>query len=131
MSVKLRYNKLLDSCISKLTMNGKTVGMRVKIYDIELDKYFYFDFSTSIVRSEKIKEFLTENLKNFDSLDLCKKVTRKEIIDGKETDMVYNMTQDEYDNKLVISEFKSEQEAQGYLTLMMRIYGWKDKPLEY
>lgn len=131
MSVKGRYAKLLDSCISKLSDGNKTVGMRVKIYDIELDKYCYFDFSTSIVKSAEIKKFLTDNLQSFDTLVLCKQVVHKEVIDGKEVDMVYTMTQDEFDNKLVISEFKSEQEAQGYLSLMMKIYDWKANPLAF
>lgn len=131
MSIKKRYEKLLDSSIAKLTDNDKTVGMRLKIYDMEYDTYVYFDFSTSVVRSSEIKTFLKERLADFQSLPLCKKVVRKEIVDGKEVDMCYAMTQEEYDNKLVISEFKSEQEAHGYLSLMMEIYAWKTSPLEF
>ena len=131
MSIKKRYEKLLDSSIAKLTDNDKTVGMRLKIYDMEYDTYVYFDFSTSVVKSSEIKTFLKERLADFQSLPLCKRVVRKEIVDGKEVDMCYAMTQEEYDNKLVISEFKSEQEAHGYLSLMMKIYAWKTSPLEF
>lgn len=132
MSLRSRYNKLLTSSIARLTdMSNKTVGMRVKIYDIELDKFLYFDFSTSIVSAGEIKNFLKENLSSFIALPLCKEFVREEIVNGEKVKMRYTMTQEEYDNKLVISEFKSESEANIYLTLMMEIYKWKDNPLEY
>jgi len=133
MSLRARYDKLLASAVARLvTTTGKTVGMRLKLYDIDEDKFLYFDFSISIIKDEAIRSFLKSNLDSFETLPLCKEVTRQVQKDGVPTIEVYSLTQEEYDKGLIVSEFENESEARGYLLYMMEIFKWKSaSPLEY
>lgn len=123
MSILSRYRKLLTSDVSKLTLDGKIVALRLKLYDIDVDNFLYFDFYTSFVKDNELQSFLRTNTSQFPELPLC--VKRVEHDKEAGVDRVLYLTKEEAENNLVIQEFKETSEAEAYLRLIKKIYSWK------
>lgn len=110
MSAKAIIQNLKESKIYKLMYNGKVYGLRVKWFNIETNSFDYYDMQTQFVVSNvKVKEFLRNEQKRFDTLQLKQVGTSL-------------ATQDELDGKIIVTEFKDEANAIRVIEPMMYLY---------
>lgn len=109
MSILKEYEKINQSKLYKLTLNGKTLGIRACIYSIQESVFEYYDFSISTIKNKDLQVFLNSKKSKFESLDLT------------EVNGVY-LTQDEIVNKTVIKEFKDDYSTEKVLSSFMEIY---------
>lgn len=71
MKITELVDKSLQQGIYKLTLNGKVLGLRIKIYNSSMDSFQYFDFDIDLIQSSaKVYKFLQGNQNKFECLPL-------------------------------------------------------------
>lgn len=110
MSILAVYNKVKEANkLYKLTIDGKVAGIRACIYDYESNKYTYYDFELSFIRSKEIQQFINSKRSLFQALPLRE----------------YNgmmMSEQEISKGVVVQEFKDSTVAEQVLQRFMEIY---------
>lgn len=109
---EILYN-LNQSEIFKLVFNGKAVGLRVKSFNVETEKFDYYDFDV-------------ENIKNQGLMNFIKSIKNMNVIELRRTGNGLLMSDDEIQNGVVIQEFENETVAMRVLHPFIRIYKLKN-----
>ena len=108
MSILAHLKQMEESCIFKLEFDNRIVGLRVKWYSLNEFKFKYYDFETSYVKRQDLKDYLITNSKLFKTLNLIE----------------YNgvvCTQDEINGTIQVEEFKDEMSAEHILDLVIKV----------
>ena len=113
MNVKSILSKIKESEIYKLVLDGDVIGLRVKVYNVELGNFDYYDFTLRTVENNKaIRDFINSNQNSFSSIKLI------------EYNDVYS-SEDEINGTIVVKEFKDEANVVNVLRPMVDIYRYK------
>ena len=108
MSILFHLNNLEATTIYKLCFNDKVVGLRVKYYSLEDKTFYYYDFESSYVKRQDLRDFLNKHSREFENLKLIE----------------YNglvCTHDEIDGKISVQEFKDEKNAEAVLDSVIKV----------
>lgn len=105
-----KISMLYKSEILRLNWQGSTVGLRVKMFNVNTDKFDYYDFSIKYVTSSQVREFLSRQKFKIDELYEHNGVL---------------MTKDEIQSSYIVKEFKSEDEALDILIPLVKLYNMK------
>ena len=108
---KLEHIK--QSELYKLAYNGKVLGLRVKIFNSETEKFNYYDFELDLIKSKDLKDFV-KGLQSMKSIAL------------KEHNGLL-MSGAEINNNIVIQEFKDTGVAEDVLSKLKLIYESKNQ----
>lgn len=125
MSIKKYYASVCKSCLYTLTLDGKIVGMRAKVFDKGTNEFNYYDFSTSLIKDKEVQNFLRENKAKFTALPLVENVSTVDNGDGTKTVTTVMVTEEEIKNQLQVKEFKTAEEAKSILKEIINIYNVK------
>lgn len=112
MTLRETLDNLKKSEIYKLVFEGHILGLRVKTYNIDKGCFNYYDFETSIISNQGVKDFINSINKQMKSIELQR----------------YNgllMSKDEVENGITIMEFEDEAQASLILQPFIRIYKYK------
>ena len=109
MTLREKLNKLKSSEIYKLEYNGSPIGLRIKIYNVDVNQYDYYDFALSIVRHDSLKN-------KINALQ-----SRMSVLQMVDCDDGY-ATQDELSGLVKIEEFKSEEQIVKILEQLVYVY---------
>lgn len=111
-SLREKLDNLKQSEIIKLTLNGKVMGLRVRSYDINKDKFFMYDFTVETVQNQGIRNFINSIQGSLSSEELIS----------------YNgrlCTQSEIESNINVSDFTSSRMAERVLKHFEKIYRYK------
>ena len=122
MSIKKYYASVCKSCLYTLTLDGKIVGMRAKVFDKGTNDFSYNDFSTSLIKDKEVQNFLRENKAKFTALHLVENVSTVDNGDGTKTVTTVMVTEEEIKSQLQVKEFKTAEEAESILKEIINIY---------
>ena len=110
MSIKVLLDEIKKSSISKLVYNNNIVGLRVQTYSTTKNGFSYYDFDLDTVKNNTVvRNFINANQSKFKSILLKQ----------------YNgllVSQEEYEGKITVQEFKSENDAVEVLKPVMKVY---------
>ena len=114
MEVIMSFTKAVEKLktetkISLLTFEGKNIGFRASIYDVEKDAMNYYDFSLSSVKDKKLQNFLNSIQNKFDTIP-----TRN--VNGLFT------TDMELQSNIIVQEFKDEESLNRIMSVFYHIY---------
>lgn len=109
MTLTEKIAKLKESELIKLVFNGKTLGLRVKFFSLEHERFLYYDFSLDTVKDAEMRNFV-KSVKNMRSAELHR--------DGAGL----LVTDDEIKHKIIIQEFESEEDTARILRLLSEVY---------
>ena len=98
-----------ETKISLLTFEGRNIGFRASIYDVEKDCMDYYDFSLNSVKDKKLQNFLNSIQSRFDSIPTQR-------VNGMFT------TEMELVNKVIIKEFKDQDSLNKIMSVYYKIY---------
>lgn len=113
MTLRQKLDNVESSEIFKLVFEGKILGLRIKFFNVNTEVFEYYDFNTSIISHQDVKNFLNKIASNMKSLELIR--TGNGLL----------MTDDEINNHTVIGEFENESNAIKVLVPFIRIYKMK------
>lgn len=113
MTLAEKLVKIKESEIYKLTFEGKVLGLRVKFFDANQEKFLYYDFSLDAIQNKDMIRFI-KSIKGMRSIALYRDgngllVSREEVL-----------------NKLIIQEFDSDEAAVRVLEPLTHIYAAKE-----
>lgn len=114
MTLAEKLAKIKESELFKLMFDGKVLGLRVKFFDANEDKFVYYDFELDIVRQNKGVVSFVRSIGNMRSIQLHR--------DGNGL----LVSDDEVKNNLIIQEFESEEDAVRVLEPLREIYKAKE-----
>lgn len=109
MILREKLNKIKASEIYKLEYNGSPIGLRIKIYNVDLDQYNYYDFALSVVKHESIKKKINE---------LQSEMTTLQMVDCEGG----YATTEELSGVVTVKEFKSEEQIVEVLKQIVYVY---------
>lgn len=113
MTLAEKLNLIKQSELYKLSYNGKVLGLRVKIFNSETEKFNYYDFELDLIKSKDLIEFV-KSLHGMKSIAL--KMQNDLLLSGAEIN-----------NNVVIQEFKDPGVAEDVLFKLKLIYDSKNK----
>ena len=113
MTLAEKLNLIKQSELYKLAYNGKVLGLRVKIFNSETEKFNYYDFELDLIRSKELVDFV-KGLHGMKSIAL-----------KKQNDLLLSGA--EINNNVVIQEFKDSGVAEDVLFKLKLIYDSKNK----
>lgn len=113
MTLAEKLNLIKQSELYKLAYNGKVLGLRVKIFNSETEKFNYYDFELDLIKSKELVDFV----KGLHSM--------KSIALKKQNDLLLSGA--EINNNVVIQEFKDSGVAEDVLFKLKLIYDSKNK----
>lgn len=102
--------KTKESEIYKLVFENSVLGLRVKCFNVNTDKFEYYDFSLDIIKNKEIIDFLN-GIKGMKSIALIRK-------DG------LLLSGAELNNNLVIQEFEDTGVAEQVLNKVRIVYDY-------
>lgn len=114
MTLAEKIAKVKESELSKLVFEGEVLGLRVKFFDVNAEKFLYYDFELDVVRGNKDIVQFVKSISNMHSIKLFR--------DGNGL----LVSKEELANKLLIQEFESEADAVRVLDPLRRIYAVKE-----
>lgn len=118
MTLVEKLNLIKQSELYKLSYNGKVLGLRVKIFNSETEKFNYYDFELDLIKSKELVDFV-KGLHGMKSIAL-----------KKQNDLLLSGA--ELNNNVVIQEFKDSGVAEDVLFKLKLIYDSKNQSvLEY
>ena len=116
MSLSQVISDLKKSEIYSLVFDGKPLGFRVKLYDVDIRQFKYYDFNIETIgENAELKDYINSNYKNFKKLSLTKQP------DGN------YLTQDEIDGSAIVENFKDTNQAYELISKVMKIDGVRDQ----
>lgn len=113
MTLAEKLNLIKQSELYKLAYNGKVLGLRVKIFNSETEKFNYYDFELDLIKSKELVDFV-KGLHGIKSIAL-----------KKQNDLLLSGA--EINNNVVIQEFKDPGVAEDVLFKLKLIYDSKNK----
>lgn len=113
MTLVEKLNLVKQSELYKLAYNGKVLGLRVKIFNSETEKFNYYDFELDLIKSKELVDFV-KGLHGMKSIAL-----------KKQNDLLLSGA--EINNHVVIQEFKDTGVAEDVLFKLKLIYDSKNK----
>lgn len=113
MTLAEKLNLIKQSELYKLSYNGKVLGLRVKIFNSETEKFNYYDFELDLIKSKELVD-LVKGLHGMKSIAL-----------KKQNDLLLSGA--EINNNVVIQEFKDTGVAEDVLFKLKLIYDSKNK----
>lgn len=113
MTLVEKLNLIKQSELYKLSYNGKVLGLRVKIFNSETEKFNYYDFELDLIKSKELVDFV-KGLHGMKSIAL-----------KKQNDLLLSGA--EINNNVVIQEFKDSGVAEDVLSKLKLIYDSKNK----
>lgn len=113
MTLAEKLNLIKQSELYKLSYNGKVLGLRVKIFNSETEKFNYYDFELDLIKSKELVDFV-KGLHGMKSIAL-----------KKQNDLLLSGA--EINNNVVIQEFKDSGVAEDVLFKLKLIYDSKNK----
>lgn len=113
MTLAEKLNLIKQSELYKLAYNGKVLGLRVKIFNSEIEKFNYYDFELDLIKSKELVDFV-KGLHGMKSIAL-----------KKQNDLLLSGA--EINNNIVIQEFKDSGVAEDVLFKLKLIYDSKNK----
>lgn len=113
MTLAEKLNLIKQSELYKLSYNGKVLGLRVKIFNSETEKFNYYDFELDLIKSKELVDFV-KRLHGMKSIAL-----------KKQNDLLLSGA--ELNNNVVIQEFKDPGVAEDVLFKLKLIYDSKNK----
>lgn len=113
MTLAEKLNMIKQSELYKLSYNGKVLGLRVKIFNSETEKFNYYDFELDLIKSKELVDFV-KGLHGMKSIAL-----------KKQNDLLLSGA--EINNNVVIQEFKDSGVAEDVLFKLKLIYDSKNK----
>lgn len=113
MTLAEKLNLIKQSELYKLSYNGKVLGLRVKIFNSETEKFNYYDFELDLIKSKELVDFV-KGLHGMKSIAL-----------KKQNDLLLSGA--ELNNNIVIQEFKDSGVAEDVLFKLKLIYDSKNK----
>lgn len=113
MTLVEKLNLVKQSELYKLAYNGKVLGLRVKIFNSETEKFNYYDFELDLIKSKELVDFV-KGLHGMKSIAL-----------KKQNDLLLSGA--EINNHVVIQEFKDTGVAEDVLSKLKLIYDSKNK----
>ena len=113
MTLVEKLNLIKQSELYKLSYNGKVLGLRVKIFNSETEKFNYYDFELDLIKSKDLVDFV-KGLHGMKSIAL-----------KKQNDLLLSGA--EINNNVVIQEFKDPVVAEDVLFKLKLIYDSKNK----
>jgi hypothetical protein len=113
MTLAEKLNLIKQSELYKLAYNGKVLGLRVKIFNSETEKFNYYDFELDLIKSKELVDFV-KGLHGMKSIAL-----------KKQNDLLLSGA--EINNNVVIQEFKDSGVAEDVLFKLKLIYDSKNK----
>lgn len=113
MTLTEKLNLIKQSELYKLSYNGKVLGLRVKIFNSETEKFNYYDFELDLIKSKELVDFV-KGLHGMKSIAL-----------KKQNDLLLSGA--EINNNVVIQEFKDSGVAEDVLFKLKLIYDSKNK----
>lgn len=102
--------KTKESEIYKLVFENSVLGLRVKCFNVNTDKFEYYDFSLDIIKNKELMDFLN-GIKGMKSIALIRK-------DG------LLLSGAELNNNLVIQEFEDTGVAEQVLNKVRIVYDY-------
>lgn len=103
--------ELKKSEIYILSKDKAVLGFRLKLFDLDTDKFMYYDFDIDLVTRPKDKEFINS---------LAKRLERMELhLDGTTGLLV---TDYEVENNIIIQSFEDESALNRSLDIIERVY---------
>lgn len=113
MTLVEKLNLVKQSELYKLAYNSKVLGLRVKIFNSETEKFNYYDFELDLIKSKELVDFV-KGLHGMKSIAL-----------KKQNDLLLSGA--EINNHVVIQEFKDSGVAEDVLFKLKLIYDNKNK----
>lgn len=113
MTLAEKLSLIKQSELYKLAYNGKVLGLRVKIFNSETEKFNYYDFELDLIKSKELVDFV-KGLHGMKSIAL-----------KKQNDLLLSGA--EINNNVVIQEFKDSGVAEDVLFKLKLIYDSKNK----
>lgn len=113
MTLAEKLNLIKQSELYKLSYNGKVLGLRVRIFNSETEKFNYYDFELDLIKSKELVDFV-KGLHGMKSIAL-----------KKQNDLLLSGA--EINNNVVIQEFKDSGVAEDVLFKLKLIYDSKNK----
>ena len=111
MKLSEKVAELEKSEIYILSKDKAVLGFRLKLFDLDTDKFMYYDFDIDLVTRPKDKEFINS---------LAKRLERMELhLDGTTGLLV---TDYEVKNNIIIQSFEDESALNRALDIMERVY---------
>lgn len=102
MTIREKINLIKQTKIYRLVLNGELKGLRLSMYNDDIENLEYFDFIIQMVQDKKIQEYLEEHLSSMPVLKLI------DSGDG------YLETENEREKKIKVKEFLDDDEALSY-----------------
>ena len=110
MTLVEKLAKIKESELFKLMFDGKVLGLRVKFFDVNADKFLYYDFELDIVRQNKGVVAFVRSIGNMRSIQLQRNGNGLLV------------SEDELNNGIIVQEFESEADAVKVLEPLRAIY---------
>lgn len=111
MNLNEKIEKIKQSELYKLSFEGKVLGLRVKIYNSNTDKFNYYDFELELIKSKALIDFV-KSIENMKSIAL-----------KRENGML--LSGSEINNNIIIQEFEDTVAAESVLSSLKFIYETK------
>jgi hypothetical protein len=113
MQLRDKLNNIKESEIYKLVYEGEVIGLRVKSFDVNYDRFNYYDFELSLIKDQHVINFIN-SIKDMGTIEL------------KQTGTGLLMSDMEIKQKVIVGEFESEADAVAVLRPFIRIYKYKE-----
>lgn len=110
MTLNEKLIKIKESEIYKLVFENSVLGLRVKSFNVNTDKFEYYDFSLDIIKSKELIDFIN-GINGIKSIALIRR-------DGM------FLSGAELNNNLVIQEFEDTGVAKQVLTKVKVVYDY-------
>ena len=99
MTLREKLENINKSEIIKLMYDGKVLGLRVKVFNVNTDVFEYYDFTLNTISgNQSVKNFINSLQNNMNSVDL---IEHNGILASNE----------EINGSIIVKEFKTEHDA--------------------
>lgn len=113
MTLMERLEQVKSSELFKLAFEGKVLGLRAKFFNVNTEKFEYYDFELSVVRKKDIVQFV-KSIRGMRSIQLMRNGSGLLV------------SEDEVKNNLIIGEFETEADALKVLEPLKAVYEAKE-----
>lgn len=110
MTLAEKLGMLKESELFKLVFEGRVLGLRVKIYNVNSDKFEYYDFEAELLHDKQMIRFVNSVQKTLGTIALRR--------DGNGS----LVSDEELKGGIKIAEFENEADAVRVLSQLQKIY---------
>lgn len=111
MTLVEKVSHVKESEIFKLVFEGKVLGLRVRFFDVNIDKFLYYDFELDTIKGNQgVVQFINSINKDMRSISLSRNGSGLLV------------SEDEVKHGVIVQEFENESDAVTVLGLLSRIY---------